>query len=146
MGGGSRPDGRGGNIGRDGLAGCAGCARCAGCAGQIARIGLTGEYRLDAGKGLAGRGAKAGHSGNVGCDGNIAGNGLIAGNRLVTGNGRSGGNWLVGCDKLDAGKGLAWHGAKAGEIGIEDGGRYENLCGRNFRRGRVGFNRHWFGF
>lgn len=83
LGGGNRPDRRGGNIGRDGLTGCA---------GQIARIGLTGEYRLDAGKGLAG------------------------------------------------------HGAKAGEIGIEDGGRYENLCGRNFRRGRVGFNRHWFGF
>ena len=143
LGGGSRPDRRGGNIGRDGLTGCAGLA---GCAGQIARSGLTGEYRLDAGKGLAGRGAKAGHSGNVGCDGNIAGNGLIAGNRLVTGNGRSGGNWLVGCDRLDAGKGLAGHGAKAGEIGIEDGGRYENLCGRNFRRGRVGFNRHWFGF
>ena len=71
LGGGNRPDRRGGNIGRD---------------------GLTGEYRLNAGKGLDGRGAKAGHSGNVGCDGNIAGNGLIAGNRLVTGNGRSGGN------------------------------------------------------
>ncbi|RGF03791.1 hypothetical protein DW189_12295 [Alistipes sp. AM16-43] len=77
---------------------------------------------------------KAGCDGLTGGDGNIAGNGLIAGNRLGAGNGRS------------RGIGLAGRGAKAGEIGIEDGGRYENLCGRNFRRGRVGFNRHWFDF
>jgi len=78
---------------------------------------------------------KAGCDGLTGGDGNIAGNGLIAGNRLGAGNGRSRGIGLAGYS------GLAGRGAKAGEIGIEDGGRYENLCGRNFRRGRVGFNR-----
>ncbi|WP_277088652.1 hypothetical protein, partial [Alistipes sp.] len=76
---------------------------------------------------------KAGCDGLTGGDGNIAGNGLIAGNRLGAGNGRSRGIGLTGEYRLDAGKGLAGRGAKAGEIGIEDGGRYENLCGRNFR-------------
>ena len=108
--------------------------------------GPAGNGTLGGGNRPDGHSWKAGCDGLTGGDGNIAGNGLIAGNRLGAGNGRSRGIGLTGEYRLDAGKGLAGRGAKAGEIGIEDGGRYENLCGRNFRRGRVGFNRHWFDF